>query len=386
MARNPGAARERFRAGDARDMERIVVTRFVLIAAILASVAPGSVEGKSDSLCVRISGNEPGARVTLVHGYTLSGALPVSFCGIEPGVRYRLILDGAGFERRVGIFSIDGGAARVGGIQALMAAKNIVLPGWGSASAGRASTALCDDIGMAASLGLLLHEEMEYRDQRDRIDALDESFSRAETWADRARLQVALHEASREVNIQNDRRLRLAIFSGALYAWQVIEPFFVDNPPKSPGNQAKGEIALRGTHQSRPKAFIYSLVRPGRGQFYQGKTTRGVFFSAATLVAGLVVLDYQTGYEYAADDYELCIERFNAADVVSEKERIRDEAVRLWSDVEHNKDRRDASLIALAAFWGWNVIDTFIPAERRGPGAKYSFDLDARGASIAMRF
>jgi hypothetical protein len=316
----------------------------------------------------------------------LSGALPVSFCGLEPGARYRMILDGPGFEKRVGAFSIDGGAARVEGIQARISAKNIVLPGWGSASAGRGSTALSDDIGMAASLGSLLHEEMEYRDQRDRLDALNESFSRAETWTDRARLQEAQHEASREINIQNDRRLRLAILSGALYLWQVVEPFCIDNPPKSSGDRAKGAIALRAARQSRPKAFIYSLVRPGRGQFYQGKTTRGVFFSVAAIAAGLVALDYQTGYEYAADDYKLCLERFDAAEIVSEKERIRDEAVRLWSDVEHEKDRRDASLIVLAALWGWNVIDTFIPGEQRGPAAKYSFDIDPRGASIAMRF
>ncbi len=363
-----------------------IVRRLLSIAAILASIAPGAAEGKSDTLCVRISGSDPGARIALVHRYRLSGALPVSFCGLEAGVRYRMIFEGAGFERRVGAFSIDGGAARVQGIQARLAARNIVLPGWGSASAGRGPAALSDDIGMAASLGLLLHEEMEYRDRRNRLDALNEAFSRADTWADRERLQTEAHGASREVNIQNDLRLRLAILSGALYAWQVIEPFFMDSAPKSLGDQAKGEIALRGTRQSRPKAFIYSLLRPGRGQFYQGKTARGVFFSAATLAAGLVALDYQTGYEYAADDYELGVERFDAAEGVSEKERLRNEAGRLWSDVGRAKDRRDASLIALAALWGWNVIDTFIPGERQGPGAKYSFDLDARGASIAMRF
>jgi hypothetical protein len=367
-------------------MERTAVRRFVLIAVILVSVVPGAVEGKSDSLCVRISGSEPGVRIALVHGYTLSGSLPVLFCDLEPGAGYRLILDGAGFERRVGAFSIEGGSPRVSGIQAHMAAKNIVLPGWGSASAGRGSTALSDDIGMAASLGLLLHEEMNYRDRRDRIDALNRAFSGAGTWADRVRLQAAQHEASREMNIQNDRRLRLAMLSGSLYLWQAIEPFFADVPPKSSGNRVKGEIALRGARLSRSKAFIYSLMRPGRGQFYQGKTTRGVFFSTATLAAGLVALDHQSGYEYAADDYKLCVERFNAAELISDRERIKDDAVRHWSVVEREKNRRDASLIVLAALWGWNVIDTVLPGEPPGPAAKYSFDLDSRGASIAMRF
>ena len=367
-------------------MKKTVAKCLVIIAAIMVPVAPCAAQGKSDSLCVRFSGSEAGARVTISHGYTLGGHIPVSFCGLEPGVGYRLTLGGPGFERHIGGFSIDGGTVDVKGIQALLSAKNVVLPGWGSASAGRALAALSDDIGLAASLGFLLHEKMEYGDQRDRLDALNEAFSRAGTWTDRARLQIEIKEASREVNIQNDRCMRLAILSGVLYAWQVIEPYFMDSPPKSSDGPARGEISLRVTAQSRPKAFIYSLVRPGRGQFYQGKTGRGVFFSVATMAAGFVALEYQTEYEYAADDYDICVERFDAADIVSEKERLRSEALRLWKDVKRKKDRRDASLVALAAVWGWNVLDTFIPGERHGADAKYSFDIDARGAYLAMRF
>jgi hypothetical protein len=367
-------------------MERTGVRHFVIIAAIMALAAPGAARGTGDTLCVRIAGREPGALVTIAHGYTLGGIIPVSLCGLEPGVHYRLTLGGPGFERRLGSFSIDADAASMKGIRAFLAAKNIVLPGWGSASAGRAAAAVSDDIGIAASLGFLLHEELKYRDQRDRLDALTETLSRTGIGTDRARLQIGIHEASREVNIQNDRCIRLAVLSGALYAWQVIEPFFTDGPPKSSGSGANGEITLRATMQSRPKAFVYSLVRPGRGQFYQGKTARGVFFSTMTLAAGLIALDYQTKYEYVADDYEICVERFDAADIISEKRRIKSEALRLWNDVEHAKNQRDASLIALAAVWGWNVIDTFIPGERRASGTKYSLDLDARGAYFAMRF
>jgi hypothetical protein len=362
------------------------VKYFVVIAAIVALAAPRAAHGAGDSLCVRIAGSEPGALVTVARGYTLGGVIPLSLCGLEPGVSYRLTLGGPGFERRLGSFSIDGGRARVKGIQARLAAKNIVLPGWGSTSAGRGVVAASDDIGIATSLGFLLHAEMEYGDQRDRLDALNETLSRTGIWSERERLQIEIHKASRKVNIQNDRCMRLAVLSGALYAWQVIEPLFMDGPPKSSDKGAKGEITLRATRESRPKAFVYSLVRPGRGQFYQGKTVRGLFFSTMSLAAGLVALDYQTKYEYAADDYEVCVERFDATDIISEKRRIRSEALRLWDDVERAKNRRDASLITLAAVWGWNVIDTFLPGGGRGSDAKYALDLDARGAYIAMRF
>jgi hypothetical protein len=316
----------------------------------------------------------------------MTGALPVSFCELEREATYRLILDGAGFERRIGLFSIVGGRPRVGGVQTRMAGKNVVLPGWGSASAGRLPAALIDDMGIAASLGWLLYEEREYRYLEDGFEELSEQYARAETWAEKARLQESLHEASREVNIQNDQRTRLAAIAGALYAWQVIEPFLLDNPPKSLGEPATGELALRGAYESRGKAFIYSLLRPGRGQFYQGKTGRGVFFSVTTLAVGFVALEYQTEYEFAANDYEICVERFNATGNVSEQKRLMSDAGRYWDHVEHEKGRRDATLIVLAGLWGWNVIDTFFPAEQRAASGKYSFEIDARGASVAMRF
>jgi hypothetical protein len=386
MPLQPAAARERVRSGDARNMAQKLLGCCVIIAVLWAPAGALGGQQTGDSACVRISGSEPGVFITLSRGYRLTGVLPVSFCELERGAAYRLILDGAGFERRIGSFSIVGGTPRVSGVYASMAGKNIVLPGWGSASAGRLPAGLIDDMGIAASLGWLVYEELEYRDMRDELEQLGEIYDGAQTWEDKARLQASLHEVSREVNIQNDKCTRLAIIAGALYAWQVIEPLFLDRPPKSIREPASGELALRGAHESRGEAFIYSLLRPGRGQFYQGKTGRGIFFSATTLAVGFLALEYQTCYEYAVSDYEICVERFNASDDLSEQQRLKSDAGRYWNHLEHEKGRRDASLIVLAGLWGWNVIDTFFPAEHRASNGKYSFEVDARGAGVAVRF
>jgi hypothetical protein len=367
-------------------MEKTVLRRFISIAAIMASIAPCAAEAKSDSLCVRISGSEPGVFITLSRGYSMTGALPVSFCELEREATYRLILDGVGFERRIGSFSIVGGRPRVGGVQGGVAAKNMVLPGWGSVSAGRVPAAVTDDIGIAASLGWLLYEELEYDYMRERYDELTERYWSAETWAERARLQNSIYADSRLLNIQNDQCTRLAVLAGALYAWQVIEPLFLDRPPKTLGAATAGELTLRGAHTSRAKAFILSTIRPGRGQFYQGKTGRGAFFSLATFAMGFVALEYQTEYEFAVSDYEVCVERFYATNDVSEQEKLKSDAGRYWDHVEHEKGRRGAAFIVLAGLWGWNMIDTLFPAEHLVSEGKYSFDIDARGASVAMRF
>lgn len=358
----------------------------MIVAAIMASNAPCAAAGKSDSLCIHISGSVPGVFLTLSRGYSMTGALPVSFCNLEREGAYRLILEGVGFERRIGSFSIVGGTPRVSGVQGGVAGKNMVLPGWGSVSAGRIPAAVTDDIGIAATLGWLLYEELEYDYMRERYDEVTELYWSAETWAERARLQNSIHADSRLLNIQNDQCTRLAILAGALYAWQVIEPLFLDRPPKTLGAATAGELTLRGAHKSGAKAFILSTIRPGRGQFYQGKTGRGAFFSLTTLAMGFVALEYQTEYEFAVSDYEVCVERFYATDDVSEQEKLKSDAGRYWDHVEHEKVRRGAALIVLAGLWGWNMIDTFFPAEHIVSEGKYSFEIDARGASVAMRF
>jgi hypothetical protein len=361
----------------------------LLVLAAFAGGSPHAVFAESaDSMCVRISGTVEGEHISLSRRYSLGGMLPVTVCSLEPTARYRLTLDGEGLERRIGGFSIGvSGHTAVHGIRFSAVSRNAVLPGWGSAYAGRAAAALVDDIAITAALAILYQEQMEYRHLRNRLEADESHLGETMPYEERERFQAAAHAASRELNVQNEYRRRLAVLAGALYAWQVLEPFIADNPPASAAGAGAGEITLRGSRESRAKAFFYSLVRPGRGQMYQGKTARGFVYSIAALAGGLAALNYQNEYDVAVNDYEVCVERFDATDVVPEKERLLSEASLLWSNVERQRDRRNASLVVLAAMWGWNVIDTFFDGGASASGAqRLSLGLDARGASVALRF
>lgn len=345
-----------------------------------------SAAAASDSTCVRLLGS-PGAYVELSRGSLVSGTLPFALCDVEPGEGYRLIVGGAGFEERVGSFALEAsGMPVVRGRRFSSALLNAVLPGMGSRHAGRWEMGLSDDLAIAASLVALEQEELGYRHLRNRLEVLETDFAAATTYAEASRLRDAALEASREVNVQNAHRRRLAAVAGALYAWQVIDPILTAAPPSWRANAAVREITLEGAGQSRAKAFVYSLVRPGRGQFYQGKIVRGAILSSAVLAAGLVALEFQNRYDFAVDDYELCVERFDATDVVSEKERLRAEAAGLWSAVEDEKEQRNISLIVLAGLWGYNLVDTMFPADGGGADPRFSFDVDSRGASVALRF
>ncbi len=367
------------------------ILKCLLAAAISgAIVAMGAVSvraGKTDSECIHFAGGAGGESIELSNRYTLGGILPLTLCELEPETNYRILVKGSGFERQVGMFSIDGsGVPVVRGIRLSALVRNIVLPGWGSVYSGRSEAGAVDAFGIAGSLFVLGQEELEYRDLRNRLDGLEGRISDANSYADRAGFQAAAHEASREVNIQNRYRERLLILSGALYTWQVLEPFLLANPPRTRTGTKTGEITVEGVKGSRAKALLFSLVKPGSGQLYQGKTKRGQFFSIATLAGGLIALDCQNKYDCAVDDYELNVERFNASDLISEKERLRSEASRLWSGVERERDRRNVSLAVLAGLWAWNLVDASFPAPSEASEPRYSFDLDAQRASIAFRF
>jgi len=230
----------------------------VLTLTSFAAIAEGgsvpASAGAHDSLCVHMTGTLDGEHVSLAHRYELGGVLPATICDLEPRVRYRFALDGGGLEQRVGAFTINGeGRAALHGVQFSAVARNVVLPGWGSAYARRAGAGLSDDVSLGATLVVLYQEEMEYIHLRDRLAVQEERLRDAAAYEDRERFQVASHEASRELNVQNDYRRRLAVLAGALYAWQVVEPFLTDNPPGSTTGAAKGEITVRGSRQSRPK-------------------------------------------------------------------------------------------------------------------------------------
>ncbi len=357
----------------------------IAIAAGFAVLLPAAALAGPDSLCVQFVGSAGGETIMLSRGRVLAGALPVTLCGIGRNEVYRLELAGPGFERRVGSLRIGPDGASVGGIRLGVMARNALVPGMGSAYAGRRGAAAADGVSLAAALAVLAAEQREYGHLRNRLDVLRSLAAGAETYEEAARARDGAHEAVVMVNIQNAHRRRLAVLCGALYGWQAIEPLFADVPPGSGPAGEGGSLMLSGAGRSRGKAFVYSLLRPGRGQFYQGKTGRGLFFSAGTLAAGLAALEYWNRYDEAVGEYDLCVERFAAASSVPEKEALAAACGLLRSDADDEKRNRVISLAVLAAIWGWNCADTFFDSGDVQI-SRYALEIDSRGAAVAVRF
>lgn len=317
----------------------------------------------------------------------MSGVLPVTLCELYPGETYRILVEGAGLEKRRGKFHISqSGGASIQGIRIGTAWRNAAIPGWGSISAGRAAAGLTDGMSLAASLYVLWVEEMEYRHLRNRLEILEDMRLRAGTFEERFRIQDAAHVTSLDVNAQNSHRKRLVILTTALYGHQVLDSWLSGYPPRMV-SEAGGSVAkIDAAPSTRIKAFVHSLIRPGRGQFYQGKITRGMLFSTMSTIAGLVALDYHNRYDEDVNRYNVAVERFEAAATYDEKIRLRDEASKLWNDVEEEKRRRNVSYIALAGLWCLNLVDTLFPAESKDSLSRYSMELGPGGCALVMKF
>ena len=145
-------------------------------------------------------------------------------------------------------------------------------------------------------------------------------------------------------------------------------------------------IDVGSARETRLKAFIHSLLHPGRGQFYQGKMTRGVLLSSMSVVAGLLALDFHNRYDHEAIRYDVAVDRYLAAPTIEQRRLYREKASAAWDGVEKEKRRRDAAYIALAGLWGLSLIDTLFPADLPSVPARYALDIGGNGCSLVVRF
>jgi len=359
-------------------------TAVLFWSALTLAAGRGFAAAPADTLCCHLLGD---GNVELRETYLLSGTMPVTFCGLKRGDRFRMTVGGPGLERRVGTFEIGpSGLASVRGLRLGAAVRNALLPGAGSCYTDRKITGWTDRLSLAASLYLLYIEDREFKDLDDEHEFLLERLAGSELLETKKILERAAHETALEANVQNDHRKRLALFSAALYGLQVIDPFLLSPPPRSRIEAGGRIIRTETARSSRPKAFFLSLIHPGRGQFYQGKTIRGMFFSALTVASGLAALEFHNRYDVEANRYEILVDRFEAAESLEDKERLQREAAVQWDEAENARIDRNTAYIITAGLWGWSVIDTLWRDGGPDRESRYSFEWSPLSGAVVLRF
>ena len=364
----------------------IFITLATVLTVLCGHAYAQTSPGVRDSLCIYFSGDSRDLLIELRRGVILSGTVPVTLCNLQPGLTYDMAVRGRGFEVRRGYLSLDGnGVPSIGGNRRGTFARNI-LPGWGSIHAGRKNAGWSDMISIAATGMLTLREHNEYQHIENRYNILMEQLEAADNVEDRQKIRIDANKASRDLNVQNAHRKRYLGYMAYMYAFQLIDPWIVGNPPKTKVTAGGSVVEISGSGASTAKAAILSLIRPGRGQFYQGKRSRGVIFSLVTTTGVLVAMDYLNTYEEAVNLYELNMEYFETAETVEDKEYFRSLSGAYWADVEKTRRWRNISYGILAGVWAAGVIDTFIPGREDAPPSDLSFSIGPTHASLVYRF
>lgn len=358
-----------------------------LLMLTAAGARCGTPFAAGDSLCIHFAGESREMHIELVSSVRMNGRLPLTVCSLQRGRTYGLTVGGRGYEQRMGRLSIDmTGEPAVGGTRLRTAGRNMVLPGWGSIRAERPTDGWMDLVALAGTGILYYREEREYRHMENRLEVLQEMIDSASSLEERIRASYSAHETSRELNVQNDHRRRLALAAAYLYGFQLLEPWISGGPPRV-DVEAGGSVLRIGSHRSSTaKAALLSLLRPGRGQTYQGKKVRGAVYSLLAVGAGLVALDYHNSYDQAENDYIVNLERFYNASTSSDRELYAERSDRLWSEVEDGRTERNIAYGVLAAIWAMNVADTFIQGGEETPPADLTFEAGPDGAALVYRF
>ena len=360
----------------------------VALIAVIASPlkAPAQTAG-NDSLCIHFTAETRAVHLSLVGGVSLNGTLPLTLCDLLRGERYDLVVRGRGLELRRGYFSIgDSGAPRGTGNRIGTFMRNAVVPGWGSMRAGRSESGWTDLASLGAIGYAFYREHTEWQHLENRHTVLTAQLADAPDAEELQRIRLHAYIASRDVNVQNRYRQRLAVFAAYVYGFQLIDPWLLGNPPKLRVEAGGTVVRVGAARLSGAKAFALSLLRPGRGQFYQGKSGRGIFFSLMSTVGGLVALDFHDKYDVAVNRYESNRERFEAAETISQQQTLRDREPGLWDDVENRKRERNIAYGVLAGIWAAGVIDTFLPGREDAPPTNLTFDVGPGHAFIVYRF
>ena len=364
----------------------ILITAAVAFAAICGHAHAQGSPGVRDSLCIHFYGDSRDILVELRRGVVMSGTVPMTLCNLEPGLTYDLTVRGRGLEIRQGCLSLDiDGVPSVRGNRLGTFTRNII-PGWGSIHVGREYSGWSDLISITLMGMVTVREQKEYQHIENRYNILLALLEASDNVEDRQKIRIDVHKASRDLNVQNSHRKRCLGYTAYMYAFQLIDPWIVGNPPKTRVTAGGSIVEISGTGSSIAKAAPLSLFRPGRGQFYQGKRSRGVFFSLASTAGVIVSLDYLNRYEEAVNAYEINMEYFKEAETIEEKKYFRARSAEYWADVDKIRRWRNISYGVLAGIWAAGVIDTFIPGGEDAPPSNLSFDMGPTHASIVYRF
>lgn len=200
---------------------------------------------------------------------------------------------------------------------------------------------------------------------------LSEELARMVSGAARITLQSTLSGTS--LRIEGDAEQRVTLL-------QADERIFIDPGNyrislSAPGYKAiQMDVELEGgesfdipvnlSPKSRGAAGIFSLLIPGMGQLYEGRTGWGILTLLTTSCTAIFTLQSLNDYSTHKSDYNELIEDFNEAVELSDLLSIQLLLNEKHNNMKESSDRLDVFTKVLGGLWVLNVIDAIVRMPR----------------------
>jgi hypothetical protein len=117
-------------------------------------------------------------------------------------------------------------------------------------------------------------------------------------------------------------------------------------------------VALQS--KTKGKALTRSLLLPGWGQSYQGKTTRAWLYPTAFVGSGAGAIYFTLQYNTAVTDYNEIRDQYLSEVDEDEIDRLRAEMDAKYDELNSLETTRNIFYVTTVAIWLWNVLDTVV--------------------------
>jgi hypothetical protein len=334
---------------------------YAVSAAVLGLLLWVSAAPAEEQQCIVIETDPTPATVLLRHSIGISAASPATFCTLEPGLQYYLIISRPGFETRGVKMKIreDGKTPVFKGFRMRMVGRSIFVPGLGQRTLN-VKGRIFESVAFLTVAGLRTYQAYkDYSDIKERYDFYEKLMEVSDEQGQKSRIAEPMQKAAMDSNTMREYTWLTAGTAAWLYTENLVESFLLAQPP---GIDQTTDFGYKAhiPRRSRTRAALRSAFFPGLGQKYYGKTFKGLLFKAGFYTLVWFTLDRKRKYDMARNDYELSVQRFENADTKEQRQRILLESLVLYDGMKNWEDNMYYWAIGAGALWLVNVVDAAV--------------------------
>lgn len=125
-----------------------------------------------------------------------------------------------------------------------------------------------------------------------------------------------------------------------------------------PGNPSN--ISIRLSRKTRIKATLRSMFIPGWGQVYSDNKLRGYLITTGAVATAAVIFHLDRRFDNKRNDFDIAQANYTNATTIEEKIALKAISDEKQQDAYRAETDRNTALAIGAAFWAYNVLDSFL--------------------------